>query len=548
MRPATRRSVRSSPLWLVLIAALLTLRLPAFVEPVGNDQNLYVYEGDRVRSGGVPYLDAWDQKPPGIAFLYAGLRTIWPRPSAVAFGDVVAAGLTAWLLVVLGRRLLGLPAGYLAASAFLLLGHPSIARLGGIYLRGQSEVFIALAVTAAIVLVWPRARRSVGGDRRPITEQTPRWPLLAAGLCLGAAVWLKYNALAYALPVAVALAVRPLASWQSRAPLKDALWICLGVALVSGATLGYFARHGALHDLRLATWDYNLRYSSETYPGVLGAVSYVVSLPFRRARADLLWYLGGAGAALLALTGRQARQTTALVVAWLVASVVSIALNGARGLPQYFVQAGPPLALALAAGATVAFERGRAWKPIMAVILLAGLWKVGVEAPAFAGLRLGGLPQLAENVAFDVRYATGQVDRASYLARFKGEQKYDALEVDALAALARDTTSPSDRILVFGFAPAIYVESGRLSASRFFWSRPVVLEFAAGTPGYGSRGLLADLDATQPPLVILQKQDWRPYASDSMDFFLATPVLHDWLMAGYALERDTPVFAVWRRK
>src|SRR6185369_14648662 len=86
MSAATRRSVRSSPVWLVLIAALLALRLPAFVEPVGNDQSLYLYAADRIRAGGVPYLDAWDQKPPGIALVYAALRGIWPWPaSTVAF-------------------------------------------------------------------------------------------------------------------------------------------------------------------------------------------------------------------------------------------------------------------------------------------------------------------------------------------------------------------------------------------------------------------------------------------------------------------------------
>jgi hypothetical protein len=100
---------------------------------------------------------------------------------------------------------------------------------------------------------------------------------------------------------------------------------------------------------------------------------------------------------------------------------------------------------------------------------------------------------------------------------------------------------------VFGFAPAIYVQSDRVSASRFFWSRPVILEFAAETPGYGSRGLLADLETSKPAIVILQKQDWRPYATDSMEFFLTTPLLSRWLLTGYALERDTPLFAVWRR-
>jgi hypothetical protein len=533
---------------LVLITVLLALRLPAFVEPVGNDQSLYLYEADRVRAGGVPYLDAWDHKPPGIAFVYAALRTVWPWPSStVAFGDFVAATLTAWLLVILGRRLVSLTAGYLAASTFLLLGHPSIARLGGIYQRGQCEVFIALAVTAAIVLVWPRARRSVLGERRPLPDHEVRWPLALAGVCLAAAFWLKYNAIAYALPILTALLARPTASSQRHARLREALWVAAGFLALSVVVGGYFGARHALYDLRLATIDYNLQYSSETYAGITGALTYVVSLPFSRAKADLLWYVGGVGAALLIVLGRERRPATLLACAWIAAAIISIAVNGARGLPQYFVQAGPALALAFAAGVGMAAQRGRGWKIIAALLVIAGLWKVGVEAPLAAGIRLGGLPQLVANVSFDLRFAGGRLDRQVYLARFEGEQKYDAAEVDALAALVRDTTAASDPILVFGFAPGIYVQSNRVSASRFFWSRPVILEFASDTPGYGSRGLLADLERSKPAMVILQKQDWRPYATDSMEFFLTTPPLSHWLLTGYGLEQDTPRFTVWRK-
>ena len=539
MRPAPHRSIRRSPLWLAVIALLLSLRLPAFVQPSGNDQNLYLYSAEQVRAGGVPYRDAWDQKPPGIAFVYAALRTVWPGPSTVAFGDIAASALTAGLLILLGRRAVTPVAGYLAASTFLLFGHPSIARLGGIYLRGQCEVFIAPAVAAAILLLWvpPGVLRSRGR-------------LLASGLCLGVAFWLKYNALAYALPVAAALVVGTASAepWRTRA--REAIWVVAGFAALGALVLLYFAAHGALEDLRLATIDFNLRYSSETYDGPASVARYVIAMPFGRAREDMLWYLGGAGAvALLVLSPRRSLRPVAIVtMAWLLAAVMSIAANGSRGLPQYFVQAGPALGLAFAGGAVLATARGRLWTAATAVVIVVGLWRVGVERPGFAGLKLGGLPQLVSNVTLDLRHLTGGIDRPAYLARFKGQQKYSAAEIDALTALVRATTSGSDRILVFGFAPAVYVDSGRRSASRFFWSRPVILEFAADRSGYGSSGLLAELEQNDPAIVALQKQDWRPDDPNSMEFFLATPKLRDWLMAGYTLERDTPVFGVWRKR
>ncbi len=523
--------------WTVLLVALLASRAPAIVEPVGNYQSLYMYVADVVRAGGVPYIDAWDQKPPGIHFFYAALRTIWPHASLVAVADLVAAGLVAWLLVVLGRRLATEAVGAAAAALFLLFGHPSIARLSGVYVRGQCEVFIALAVAAALTLVI-----------RPVRG---RGAVLAAGLLLGCACWLKYNALAYALPLAVACVVphnRPRPAW--RAVALDLTWMAAGVALVSVCLLTYFAWHHAFTDLWLATITYNIGYSRETYAGrVGGPLAYLFTMPLQHARVEMTWFLGCAGA-LLAIISRQTRRHPSAIVAlsWLAAAILSIAVNGARELPQYFVQAWPALMLCAAVGFRAAWRGPTLARAAAVVVLVLGLWRVGDESRAVAGLRWGGMPQLVENIGFDLRDAAGSIPREAYLERFRGGQKYDAAAVDALTQYVTATTAATDRILVFGFAPGAYVESGRRSASRFFWSRPVIMEFAADHPGYGSRGLLDDLRAHTPALVALQKQDWAPDVPNSIVFFERNQALHDWLTAGYVLDRDLPLFSVWRRR
>ncbi len=532
-----------------MLIGLIALRLPAVVEPAGNDQSLYMYVADQIRHGGVPYVDAWDQKPPGIAFVYAALRTIRPDDSAVAIGDLLAAAAAAAWLIAMGRHTIGGTAGYAAAALFLLFGHPSFSRISGVYVRGQCEVFIAAVIAAAMAIAWQR-------HRRPLS-------LVAAGLCLGAAFWLKYNAIAYAAPVAIALAVGHVhderRSW--RAIAADLGWIAAGALALSVIVLVYFAAHHALGALRLATFDYNLQYSRETYTaGAGGALSYLLTLPLERARVDMLWFFGLTGAVLLLVTGWRRHRAVVLVsAAWLAAAIASIAVNGARNLPQYFVQAGPALAFAGAAGFVLAWRRGAVWRGVAVAIAVAGLWRVGVDAPSFGGVRWGALPQFAANVAFDVDYLRGRIDRPAYLARFKGAQKYDAAAVEDLASYIASTTAPDDRILVFGFAPGVYLHSDRLSASRFLWSRPVILEFASDRPGYGSRGLLADLQRARPAVVALQKQDWRPFVADaddlaigagainSQDFFLANGPLRDWLISGYALDRDTVMFSVWRR-
>jgi hypothetical protein len=530
MRPAptpVTRCTRACWIWLAVLALLLAIRLPSLVEPAGGDQGLYAYEGQRLLAGATMYRDVWDQKPPGIAALYAALLSVWPHESVVPAADLGAAAAVAALLVLLGRRRYTLQTGFGAAVLFLLLGDPSLQRNSGVYVRGQCEPFIALAVVAALVLLATRARRP--------------WHCVAAGVCLAAAFWLKYNAIAYGLPAALAVAAwgAPDARPRGRALVGDLLWVGLGFAAVTAGVCAYFAWRGALLDLYLATISYNLRYSGETYTGTAGLLSYPLTAPFTRARVDLLWYLGGIGSLLLLPQIRSVRSVP-VTLGWLVAAILSVQINGGRDLPNYFVQANAPLALAAASGlATLAWRP--AWIRIaVAALLLAGLWRVGTEP--VAGPRLGGLPGLVENVRFDAARARGLLDRDTYLARFKG-RKFDALEIDTLARHLR-ATSPTDPVFVFGFSGgSVCWKSGRVSASRFFWSWPIIVGFEAGRRGYGPAGLLADLRRQPPAVVALQKDEWRSQA-----FFMGNAALRGWLEAGYAFDRESAMFVVWRRK
>src|SRR6187455_1283805 len=131
MRLLATRSARATAAWSLIVIALLALRLPAVAEPAGNDQSLYMYVADQVRHGGVPYVDAWDQKPPAIFFLYAALRSVWPDESAVAIADLLGASAISLLIFVLARRAIGGHAGGVSASVFALFSHPSFSRLSG---------------------------------------------------------------------------------------------------------------------------------------------------------------------------------------------------------------------------------------------------------------------------------------------------------------------------------------------------------------------------------------------------------------------------------
>jgi hypothetical protein len=515
-------------LLLALTAALLIVRVPSLVQPMGPDQGLYAYVGDRILHGELAYRDAWDQKSPGIHYVYAALRAISPRDVVVPAADLAAAAIVAALLWGLGARLGGPAAGGISAAIFLLLSDPSFARYGGVRVRAQCETFIALSVTAALALVVG----GFGGSRASRMARTLR--TLSAGLLLGAAFALKYNAGLYAVVVLFGMAV------TVGLTLVDVLWIAIGASILPIGLLVVFWRGGALDDLYQSTVRYNLLYSGETYASRWDMVRYLFTVGFQHARVDGLWFVGGLGCAVLLIAGIR-RRTAWIPVAWVAAACLSIAINGSRNLPQYFLQAAPALALAAGLAATIALAPlPRTGRWIVVLLIAAGVWRAGDDP----------FPKLARNVWHDTQYALGRVDRRTHLARYGGARaidKYSALDNVDLGAFFAAHTGPQDSVFVFGFSPGAYVYAGRRSASRFFWSRPVIVNFNGSDPRWGVAGLLADLRRSDPAYVVLQRHDWAPDVEDSAPFFLSQPSLAGWLQAGYHPITIVEGFDAWER-
>lgn len=510
-------------LLLVFAGALILLRVPSLTQPMGPDQGLYAYVGDRILAHDLAYRDAWDQKPPGIHYVYAALRRISHRDVVVPAADLVAVVLTAGFVWLLAWRLGGPAAGALAAVCFLLLSDPSMDRYGGVRVRAQAETFIALAIAAAVAIavVGKRARRT---------------RMFTAGLLVGVAFTLKYNAGLYGIVVLAGVAL------MSGLTIVDLLMVVAGALIVPLVTLAVFWRGGALDDMYQATIVYNLQYSGDTYASRLDMLRYLAAFPIRHAAASPLWFVGGLGSLALLATGIRRRQLW-IPVLWTAVACLSIAINGSRELPQYFVQAAP--ALAVAGGLGFAVTLGRvpmAGRWAAALLVAYGCWRVGAEP----------FPKkLAANVWSDTQYLMKRVDRRAHLARFGGTRsvdKYSALDnVDIGWFLAQKTT-PQDTVYVFGFSPGSYAYAGRRSASRFFWSRPVILDFNHENPTYGIAGLRNDLEHARPAYVILQEHDWAPDVQDSAAFFLSQPALATWLRAGYhEVHPFVEGFSAWER-
>jgi hypothetical protein len=538
----------SRGLLLALIGALLIVRLPSLAQPMGSDQGLYAYVGERIRHGEIPYRDAWDQKPPGIHYVYAALRSVSARDAIVPAADLAAAAAVAVLLWIIGTRLGGPLAGGLSAVLFLLLSDPSLARYGGMRVRSQAETFISLAVAGAVTLALGAkgatgANGASGAAASGANGANGAGRLAAAGLLLGAAFALKYNAGLYVVVVLLALAV------TRGLTLRDILWLAAGSLVIPIALFVVFWRGGALNDLYQATIVYNLQYSGETYASRWDMVRYLLTAPIRHAQVDPLWFVGGLGCAVLTVAGLRKpgggrlaghRGLAWIPVVWVALACVSIAINGSRDLPQYFLQAAPALGLAAGMAAPLAIlPLPVAARWIVVLLLAAATWRVGADP----------FPKLAANVWHDTQYALGRIDRRTHLAKYgsRDVDKYSALDNRDVGDFFASHTAPDETVYVFGYSSGAYVYADRRSASRFFWSRPVIVDFNGSDPAYGVNGLGADLERRKPAYIVLQERDW-PDVQNSAPFFLSQPRLAAWLRDHYH-RQDAFVegFQAWER-
>jgi len=99
--PLSRSAGRA---WLAA-AAVLTLcafvvRCGLFGDPLIHvDENFYLWVGERLLRGELPYVDVWDRKPVGLFVLYAAIRLL--GGDGIVQYQVVAtlfAAATAWVV------------------------------------------------------------------------------------------------------------------------------------------------------------------------------------------------------------------------------------------------------------------------------------------------------------------------------------------------------------------------------------------------------------------------------------------------------------------
>jgi hypothetical protein len=441
---------------LAAAVAGLAIRVFSVVEPLGIDQSLWASAVRGMSRHQLLYRDVWEQRPPGIYFIYlAGFTILGWTPAAVAWLDILASTTTALLLFLIVRRLSDSTIGALAAALYATLTIPGwLYRHDGFLERSVCETFIVMcvALSAWCAVEW-RERSSI-------------WWAAGMGLFAGAAVVFKPNAGLY-FPA--------LLSWlwlyrrRSSSTSASTLTRTLVVAVLASTippllTVLWLLHLGLIGDARVAVLEFNRFYVAQGFTLKAYAIDFSKAI-WLRMKTDPLWAAGGLGSLVVAWELGRKRALSALpglAIFWGTAAAVVIMVNGARLFNTYFIQAFAPLAVL---AAWVMGDRAReslnARVVAVATALVMATLMFQRSYPA----------RVLEWARADLDLIRGRVDRTAYLDGFGGygnDRGYSARANEELASYIRANSSSDDRIFLFGINGAgIYFLSDRLTAHRF---------------------------------------------------------------------------------
>jgi hypothetical protein len=415
-----------------LIVAVLAPTMPLYRDIFGGDTGVFLYVGQQILEGKIPYRDIWDHKAPLIYYINAlalllGGGSIWGLWCVEVMSLAAAAAV--------GFRLLKLAFGDLAAffASVVWVASLALILIGGNY----TEEFALPWQFLALYCCW-RSERAAH----------PLWWKLLLGGTAAVAILLRPNLAGVQVSIGVVLALRAVRARQWRRLAGDLAAIAVGLLAVLAPVVAFFWAHGALSDMLDQAVHYSAVYSATT--NLNRARALLVGLGVLSASGiSIIALFAWLGEAMVFWRGSDGRWPKNILVAVALIDVpiefVLSTLSG-RVYGHYYVAWLP--AFAVLAAAFVSFfwhiRLPSAKTPQRALIV------IGAALCVFPLLRV-------------VSDANTPKDRAN--SRYQ------------VAAFLSRHTHPADHILIWGAETAVHVVTQRDAPTRYVYQYPL---FARG--------------------------------------------------------------------
>jgi hypothetical protein len=436
--PTTNPNFSTKPfVWIGIATMVIALiaRLRLLDIPFERDEGVFTYIGRAMWGDGLLYTELYDNKLPGLYLIY-GLfaNVLGTQPTGIHLGALVWQIATllvffGWLREILGRDLALASTGLFAlyASSGQVLGFAA-----------HATQLCALPAFAGLWALW---RGTVHG-RNPQAI----WIVLA-GLGAGLAIWIKQQALFYAVFGALYLVwwffFRSSRSESMFRAIGMGALYAFGVILPVGLSAAWFASQGRFDDF----WFWTVEISTgETFKTQAPGAGFFFNFYFPKVISQWWWVWFSALYGLVVLL-RQKHTPEQKALAWLLPlSLWGVSLGGAF-YPHYFVLALP-------------------WLAICAIFGLSNLVGKYGKSGWVATAVVVAWPVLAQ-----LGYWFWENDR-SILRRAYDNNPFQ--EMAEIGAELKKRCAPSDSIAIIGSEPELFLYAERPSALSHLFFQGVI--------------------------------------------------------------------------
>jgi hypothetical protein len=465
----------------LLLAVVLIVISPVAppYEPIpARDQGVYLYIGQQILKGDIPYRDVWDHKGPLIYYINA--LGLWMTGSVwgvwlIQVLFLFLAAISGWLAM----QMVFDPLTAFSGTILWLAAFPEVVD------HGNSVEEYSLLFQFAAAYFFLRAQKTSKGY----------WNELLIGMTAALAFSLRPNNIGIHLAIGLVLAAGLFSATERIHTLKRIVWAAAGSGIVFAVIAVYFAAHKALGDLFNQVFIFNYYYSRlETFSWQSITKAYTLM--------PVLVILSFAG--LTALTVRLYRdwkqkiKADKTILAFFLLTAVPIqiylSLLSGRKYMHYYIAWLPVLALltgflifSIQQWTNKLFSRQEVRQPLNLVIAL-------------------GLV-----ITFAAQPISGRLPKIELLSKTVWTQKtlpppdYSTVERGIYVDYILNHTQPGDYVLIWGNASVYNFLSERESPSRFVYT------YAFGLPTYVTQSmtdeLMADIAAKKPLILDATAKD-----------------------------------------
>jgi hypothetical protein len=539
MMAESEPKVRRSRNWLFTGLALVFLRaLPNIRFPLERDSATYCLVAEWMLRGLRLYRDLWDNKPPGIFYLYVPIVKLFgPVMWCVGVMDVVWLLLISYCIFRFVQRYLGA-----AAATIAILFNAGWHSDQGYVHAGQPETYLMLCVFTAYLLMLPEGR----------------WPQargFLAGLVMGAAFWLKYNAVIF-FPCVMLLPFVDF-SGLDHAPRHANLaislrqWIRQACLAIAGFLLAVITMLGHLWMIGVWPWfkeeqfevlpRYGAMVFERTHPLLLIAI-------FQTYRHLLPWNEAIVAVALLVAWKRKELFATAPVFCMGLAGY-GLTVSQGRFHPYYFETTYPFIAMCWGYVWVRAFQglnnlgrkfAQRRWQLARVLLWLAFLNFIYASFIT----EIFRINEQYHSLVF--WYRDPDRSYAVYLWDLYLDKLHDQM---AVIDYLKRNSALEDEVYIWGTAPAINFLSQRRPATRFVSNLGLISPW--GLERWRTE-LVHDLRKKPPRFIVVARHDPISGVSythlDSEEMLQRYPALAELIGCQYQPEKNFHDFEIYRLK